>query len=357
VIDVLGNDTDPDRLDVLTVSADATSQFDATIVVNADGSISYDPREAAALQNLASGVKVTDSFSYTIKDLAGASSTATVSVEVTGLDDASSAIRVALLGATQAINVKAATLLTNNDQGFAFEITTDILPGSAFALDAFTDFDVVVIGEDGVGSVEMDNPSLITALSNFVTLGGGVVSTGNFARYDFGAVQAAGLLESLESISPVKVASGSGDLDPGSQITVTPLDSNGQEIAGESASYSYFSQTYLEKVALTETAIDDGAKVLATASKDSVPQVAIAYDEVGAGRTVYLATMYMHPINATTQGSTEDELFERAVAWAAGDGTSTLAASLTSAASFEESLSYIADQPLASTSADADTLL
>src|SRR5690606_21210905 len=82
---VLSNDTDPDVSDVLTVSAfDTRSSLGATVVVNSDGSYTYDPRTAAALQMLVEGETVTDTFSYTIIDGHGGSDTATVTITVTG---------------------------------------------------------------------------------------------------------------------------------------------------------------------------------------------------------------------------------------------------------------------------------
>ena len=86
---LLNNDTDPDHLDVLTVTGfDATSQFGAGVTVNPDGTYSYDATSAAFLQALAVGETALDTFSYTISDLAGVESTSTVTIEVTGVNDA-----------------------------------------------------------------------------------------------------------------------------------------------------------------------------------------------------------------------------------------------------------------------------
>ena len=86
---VLANDTDPDHLDVLSVLAgNATSAMGAVVVLSANGGYSYNPTGARALQQLSQGATATDSFSYTIADLAGATSTATVQIVVTGVNDA-----------------------------------------------------------------------------------------------------------------------------------------------------------------------------------------------------------------------------------------------------------------------------
>ena len=85
---VLANDTDVDTGDVLTVgSADSTSMLGAAVVVNADGSFTYDPRQVAVLQAMGVGQSLVDTFTYTVRDAFGAESTAVVSVRVTGLND------------------------------------------------------------------------------------------------------------------------------------------------------------------------------------------------------------------------------------------------------------------------------
>ena len=86
-IDVLGNDSDPDN-DPLAVSLGATkTALGATVTVNADGTIHYDPTGSTALGALNTGDHLTDSFSYTITDAQGAQSTATVEVNVAGVTD------------------------------------------------------------------------------------------------------------------------------------------------------------------------------------------------------------------------------------------------------------------------------
>jgi T1SS-143 domain-containing protein len=97
---VLGNDTDPDTTDVLTVSAVRTgtsgtlqtvTSGGATTVhgtwgdlhINADGTYTYTPSDASA-----AGEHNTDVFTYTAQDPSGATSTATLSITVNGVNDA-----------------------------------------------------------------------------------------------------------------------------------------------------------------------------------------------------------------------------------------------------------------------------
>jgi VCBS repeat-containing protein len=83
------NDTDPDTGDTLSVaSIPPTSVLGAELYMRADGRIVYDPRDAATLQALAPGQSVTDRFVYTVRDAAGLTSRAVITVVVSGVNDA-----------------------------------------------------------------------------------------------------------------------------------------------------------------------------------------------------------------------------------------------------------------------------
>ncbi|MFG5383632.1 Ig-like domain-containing protein, partial [Yoonia sp. R2-816] len=85
---LLANDSDIDG-DALTVTdVSATSTHGATLTLNTGGTISYDPTGAEAVQALAEGQTLTDTFTYTVSDGHGGESTATVSVVVHGTNDA-----------------------------------------------------------------------------------------------------------------------------------------------------------------------------------------------------------------------------------------------------------------------------
>jgi VCBS repeat-containing protein len=67
--------------------AAALSALGAAISRDAGGNLTYDPTGALALQQLAEGATTTDSFSYTISDLAGETASAAVQVTLTGVND------------------------------------------------------------------------------------------------------------------------------------------------------------------------------------------------------------------------------------------------------------------------------
>jgi len=95
-VGVLDNDTDvDDPPSALSVSGiNGTSQLTgqstsgASISMNADGTFLYDPRNSDTLQALANGVPAFDTFTYTVSDGQGGSSEGTVTIEVTGVNDA-----------------------------------------------------------------------------------------------------------------------------------------------------------------------------------------------------------------------------------------------------------------------------
>ncbi|MEP1209160.1 MAG: DUF4347 domain-containing protein, partial [Rhizobiaceae bacterium] len=137
----------------LTVTShDATSALGASVTVNADGSYSYDPTGAAAIQAMQAGDSLGDSFTYTITDGNGTESTATVNLTVAGINDAPSGTDVSVT-----INEDTSHTLTVANFGF-----DDPVDGTN---DAFQDVifttvpaDGDLIYDDGVAA-----PSIVTA--------------------------------------------------------------------------------------------------------------------------------------------------------------------------------------------------
>ncbi len=82
---VLSNDNDDDGDPLSVSSVDPISAGGANITDNSDGTFNYDPN--GAFENLAPGESVTDTFEYTVSDGRNGTDTATVSVEVTGVND------------------------------------------------------------------------------------------------------------------------------------------------------------------------------------------------------------------------------------------------------------------------------
>ena len=93
---VLTNDSDTDHLDVLHVAAvngvaghvamNVAGNNGGTFVINADGGYTFSP--GSAFQHLAVGETAISAVSYTVMDLAGATDTATLTITITGTNDA-----------------------------------------------------------------------------------------------------------------------------------------------------------------------------------------------------------------------------------------------------------------------------
>ena len=81
-LDVLGNDSDPDAGDTLSIVGLGTNGTLGRVSVNADGTLTYDPD--GRFDSLRPGETASDYFTYTIDDGHGGQSTADVSVTIDG---------------------------------------------------------------------------------------------------------------------------------------------------------------------------------------------------------------------------------------------------------------------------------
>lgn len=84
---LLVNDYDPDRGTLSVSDYDTTSSMGAVVSVASDGSYTYDPSGAAAIQSLDLGDSAIDTFTYTIRDEDGQTDTATVTLILAGQND------------------------------------------------------------------------------------------------------------------------------------------------------------------------------------------------------------------------------------------------------------------------------
>ena len=83
------NDTDIDTNDTLTVAGVDDSGTTGNVTWNSDGSFDYDPN--GQFEYLAVGETAQDTFDYTVTDSNGATDTATVTITITGVNDATTA--------------------------------------------------------------------------------------------------------------------------------------------------------------------------------------------------------------------------------------------------------------------------
>jgi hypothetical protein len=173
-------------------------------------------------------------------------------------------------------------------------------------------YDVVILGEDGVGADYIDS-GIFSALRGFLDQGDGVITTGWFSYYldEYAANPDA---DYITPVTPSKLVASSG-----ATITINPELSH--EITTGIKSY-----TVDPVVHDLAASVDDGAEILAM--NGSLDRVAIAAaSEVGGeggGRSVFLGSIYMSdeasPYNASTlRSGVADQLLERAATWVAGE--------------------------------------
>lgn len=134
-IDVLSNDSDPDgTLAGLTISNDSISSQGVPIVQNPDGTLGYDPTSVASVQALDDGDSVLDTFSYTIEDPNGGTDSATVEIDLTGLNDVPVATGESYNvtpGMTLSINAASGVLVNDTDADAGDLLTAQMTSGTS----------------------------------------------------------------------------------------------------------------------------------------------------------------------------------------------------------------------------------
>jgi len=140
---VLGNDTDADTGDTKTVSAvsgaaagtvgGSTAGAYGALVLNADGSYTYNVDNNSAAVQALRGVAdtLTDTFTYTVRDAAGTSSSTTLTVTILGANDAAAITpAVANLTETNAVLSTGGTLAISDVDSPATFVAQSNVPGS-----------------------------------------------------------------------------------------------------------------------------------------------------------------------------------------------------------------------------------
>jgi len=312
-IDVLANDTDVDSAALFLASAKVSDGLGTATIV--DNQLVYSP--GSDYQYLNAGESASVVIEYTIADDQGKPASSVVNVLVTGADDAPAKISVAVIGGGATSYIQAAG---------QFDITK--FDAAAIQSDMFTDagawstelakYDVVVLGGSGISpGTDYTQSSLFTALDEFVNAGGGVVTTGWFAK-TLSLTTDPLAQQQADYITPVSTA-GESYVTLGANVAVS--DPTQPIVSG--LGDAYVSNAQFHELALGID-VTDGAVQLATAGG----LTAIAYDaEVGLGRTAYVGATYL----ANSQYGTEnpgglregvaDQILEQAVTWAAGGGS------------------------------------
>ena len=316
-VDVLDNDTDEDSDPLSVTSVEVTSGLGSAEIV--DGQVRYDPGNA--YNSLAVGGQATAVVTYEISDGKGGTDSATLTVTITGANDAPDAVddvlggadgvgavRVAVIGTLQS-DVAGTVGQLNDDSYFDFDAVGYTVSsfGDKAQWDAvLSGYDVVVVGGSGYGSDGADGASVFASIADFAATGGGVVSTGWF-HYTIVAV--GGTTQALmDAISPVATGGYNAVFEP---YVVTITDGSHPVTAGLSQITS--GANFWE----TAANLDPSAISLATAGGST----AIAYDVTASdAHLLYLGGLYLgHAATYDTgplRSGAADQLLEQGVAWA-----------------------------------------
>lgn len=85
---LLVNDSDVDQDDQLSIIVEEiASQYETEITIDADGTLLVDPTASSTAQALSVGESITESYTYTVQDLAGATAQSAFTITVNGIND------------------------------------------------------------------------------------------------------------------------------------------------------------------------------------------------------------------------------------------------------------------------------
>jgi VCBS repeat-containing protein len=168
VTQLLANDTDPDAGDIVRVISVGQSAAGATVSLNGDA-VTYDI--GASYQELAEGEVVNDSFTYTVTDAMGETSTSVVEVQIVGVNDAA-----LVVADTAAVTEGSAATATGNvlandsdvDKGTVLKVAA---PGTYAGA-----YGSLAIAQDGSYTYALNDNA-----ANVQALGAGQVVSDNFS--------------------------------------------------------------------------------------------------------------------------------------------------------------------------------
>ncbi|HVF94057.1 MAG TPA: Ig-like domain-containing protein [Sphingomonas sp.] len=144
---LLANDRDVDVGDVLTIASIPATSANGIALTLVNGNVVYAP--GSAFQSLGAAQTATDSFAYTVADIAGTTATANVTVTITGANDAPLALALsnARVDENAANGTVVGTLAASDvDQGDTLTYSLTDNAGGRFVVDAVTGIVTVANG-------------------------------------------------------------------------------------------------------------------------------------------------------------------------------------------------------------------
>lgn len=190
---LLQNDTDVDEADILSIKEVANSLGGANVTI-VDEDVIYD--HTGLFQELGEGANTTDTFTYTVQDVIGATDIATVTVTMTGVNDAPVANddSVQVLADAAPVTISAGVLLAND---------TDVDIGDVLTISNVTDSDAGAIVTIFEGDVVYDHTGLFQELPE----GANATDTFTYTIIDsFGATSTATVTVEITGVNDAPVA-------------------------------------------------------------------------------------------------------------------------------------------------------
>ncbi|KID12314.1 hypothetical protein P279_29100, partial [Rhodobacteraceae bacterium PD-2] len=292
-----------DPLDSAAVGAAAgsiTTDWGAEVSLQSNGQLTYNLTSVSAKFNeLRAGQVATDTFSYTITDPSGRTDTATVSVTITGVNDAIAAVADTISVREDAAPELTGNLLTNDtdvDVGDSRQIisvgssttATAVISGTGFVI---TTLDGVVITLNTDGSYSLTAPQNLAgdvaynALFQYtVQDGGGAQSTAtvnvnvtgdNDAPEAVAVTLTASDEDQTRVITEEELLVGASDVDMGTTLTITDLSltsGNGTLMPNGDGTWTYTpAENDDTDVTFSYTASDGTLTATSTATLDLLP--------------------------------------------------------------------------------------
>ncbi|RYF93011.1 MAG: tandem-95 repeat protein, partial [Caulobacteraceae bacterium] len=323
---VLTNDTDVDSGDAKTVSAlsggtvgSASAGAYGSLTLNADGTYSYAVDNGnAAVDALAAGQTLTDVFSYTVTDTAGATSATTLTITVSGANDAPVAVNdsgsATEAGVAAGANATGNVLTNDTDVDSGDSRTVSALGGGAVGAALAGTYGALTLNADGSYSYVVDNANaavnalrqaadtLTDSFTYTVRDAAGATSTATLTVTVHGANDAPIAVDDSGAASkdgngvPIdatgNVLTNDTDVDAGDTKTVTALDGG---VVGSALAGGHGTLTLQADGAYTYVTDESDPAVLALGPTDSLTET-FTYtvtDAAGATDTAVLTiTVY-----------------------------------------------------------------
>jgi VCBS repeat-containing protein len=326
--DLLRNDQDPDIGDILTIISIDTSGMLGQLLPDPSGNYVYDPN--GQFETLAAGESTVDTFSYMVSDGQGGEDTATVTVTVTGVNDAPT------IEVIDPINVAEGSTITQQiqagDVDGIFPLTYSLVDAPDWA---------AIDAETGMfTATPPDGPQDSVTITVRVTDGEGAAGTVTFDLTVQNVAPGVAADQAAVTVNEGDPAANTGTFsDPGADV-VTLIASVGTVVDNGDGTWSWSLATTDgpdQNQTVTITAEDDDGAVTTTTFELQVDDVAPVF-EISGDSTVTVGEKYTLDLIAIDPG--DDPVTSWLIDW--GDGTQeTIDGDLSSASHI-----YLAPKPL-----------